>query len=499
MTGSSTDFRGVECFLCLVRRVAACWVLMCAILCGYPKGEPPEVRTVAKGTDVDDEKEVERVRDWVGRLAGFASALDDVDGETPSEFCENAGDAWQRTFMIDPPPKASPAMVIALEGMNALLQVLVAVMLDWADTPDERDRFTRESAQDRAEQALKVVAAQGHCWLVEGLPSAESVQQRISAVVTAVTEAETTVQNKNAELDQQDAEAAADQFGAILLHEDSRVPDTPIFTKVCSFTEEENRRYAGAYNRLRRMLDSELLQHIQFEGSRLLDELIGVLRELGSRQLSLTDNGAMDERKRKLRSALISFTAALQIHEYQTIRSARRTQGLDRVDVDTIKQVFADLKRKSFDYRWLEALRDALQHGDINAFNWSFKIAAGAEPEVIITMDRAFMLDEFMTDNRTKPWLKRRELEELDSDPNVLDMITAVQPLMGPLQDDLDKILYPNSTQDAATVRELIGRFEGRRGVYFLQTGPGFTRRRLAPSQSPLEPRVLEFAEAYQG
>ncbi|ANE81896.1 hypothetical protein A7U43_23840 [Mycobacterium adipatum] len=446
----------------------------------------------------DEQEEVERVRDWVGRLEGFASALDDIDGETPSEFCENACYAWQSAVMIDPPPRTSPAMAIALEGLNALLQVMVAVAMDWADTPDVRDRFTRDSAQDRSKDALDRVVAEGHRWLDEGLPPSDDVKQRISAVVAAVAEAKDTIESKNAELDTQDAEAEADQYGAILLYRDHRVSDAPIFTKVCSFTEEENTRYVKAYDRLRRMLDSELLQHIQYESDRLMAVLIGVLRELGSQQLSLTNYAAMDEWKRKLRSALISFTAALQIHEYQTIRSARRTLGLGREQVDAIKQLFADLKRESFDYRWLEALRDALQHGDINAFRWSFNVSMRSDPEVIITMDRAYMLDDFLTDNRTKPWLKRRELEELDSDPNVLDMIKAVQPLMGPLQERLDKVLYPNTAQDAATVRELIGRFEGRQGAYYLQTGPGFTRRRLAPPQMPLEPRVLGFADTYQ-
>ena len=60
------------------------------------------------------------------------------------------------------------------------------------------------------------------------------------------------------------------------------------------------------------------------------------------------------------------------------------------------------------------------------------------------------------------------------------------------------QILYPNVADDVATVREVIGRFEGRRGMYSLQTGPGFTRRQLAPSYSPLAPRVLAFADNYQ-
>ena len=66
------------------------------------------------------------------------------------------------------------------------------------------------------------------------------------------------------------------------------------------------------------------------------------------------------------------------------------------------------------------------------------------------------------------------------------------------MTEKLDKVLYPNTAEDAATVRELIRRFDGRQGAYYLQTGPGFTRRRLAPPQMRLEPRVLAFADSYQ-
>jgi hypothetical protein len=310
--------------------------------------------------------------------------------------------------------------------------------------------------------------------------------------------AKDTTESKNAELDAQDAEAEVDQYGAILQYSDPDAVDGPIFTKVCSFTEEENTRYVKAYDRIRRMLDSDLLRHVSYESDRLFELLRGFRDEMDSQHVSLTNSAAMSEWKRKLRSALISFTAALQIHEYQTIRSARRTLGLERSQVEQIKQLFADLKRESFDYRWLEALRDALQHGDINAFKWDFSVSMRAAPQVTITMDRAFLLDDFLTDNRTKPWLKRRELEELGSDPNVLDMIKAVQPLIEQLQEKLDTVLYPHVAEDAATVRELIGRYEGRRGAYYLQTGPGFTRRLMAPPMTDLEPRVLHFAQFAQ-
>jgi hypothetical protein len=446
----------------------------------------------------DGEQEgVERVRDWVGRLEAFTSALDDIEGEDATDFCDNVCDAWQHIVMEDMPPKTSPAILVSWETLNALAQVGKTVVMDWADTRDVRDRFTRESAQQLAKDALDGVLRETQGWTTEDVPSAEQIQQRLSAVGQNIKEALDIVGKRNAEMDAEDAEATADQYGAILLHRDPSLSDAPIFEKVCSFTEVENTRYVEAHDRLRRMIDSELLQHISDESDRLCDVLIGVLRELQSQQVSLADQDAMDERRRRIRSALISFTAALQIHEYQTIRSARRTLGLDRSQVDAVKALFDDLKETSFEYRWLEALRDALQHGDINAFKWSFNVSVRADPEVKINLDRAFML-EFMNDNRNKPWLKRRELEELDSDPSVLYMIKAIQPLMGALQEKLDKVLYPNVAQDAATVRELIGRFNCRQGMYFLQTGPGFTRRQLAPSQTPLAPRVLHFADTYE-
>lgn len=92
------------------------------------------------------------------------------------------------------------------------------------------------------------------------------------------------------------------------------------------------------------------------------------------------------------------------------------------------------------------------------------------------------------------------ELEAMTADPSVLDMIKDLQPVFGPLQDEIDAIMFPATevAEDAATVRELIRRFNRRRGLYALQTGPGFTRRFRTPSFSQLEPRVLAFADQHE-
>ncbi|BBX97803.1 hypothetical protein [Mycobacterium lacus] len=56
-----------------------------------------------------------------------------------------------------------------------------------------------------------------------------------------------------------------------------------------------------------------------------------------------------------------------------------------------IKALFDDLKHTLFEYRWLEALRDALQHSDIGVFESSFNVSVSADPDVKIDVDRAFM------------------------------------------------------------------------------------------------------------
>ncbi len=345
---------------------------------------------------------IDLVRDWIGRLEAFADALDDVEGDDATDFCDSALDAW-KSIGLPGIKHASPDALVIFEALNALASVGTAAAMDWADTPDVRDRYTRESAQQLVADALDDVVNECKLWLSHGLPPSDEIQQRFSTVAEELHRSMEVLESKNSELEAQDAEADMDRYGAIVIHRDRTRSDAPICEKVCSFTDEENARYVDAYSRIRRMLGSDLLRHIEYERDRIFDAVYGVRAELDSQRASPTGSAAMEEWTRRLRSALISYTAALQIHEYQTVRAARRTLRLDRTQVNAIKHVFEDFKRNSFEYRWLEALRDALQHGDIGACDFTFNVSRRAESEVTITMDRAFMLEDRMADNRTKP------------------------------------------------------------------------------------------------
>lgn len=446
----------------------------------------------------DEQEEVAQVRDWLGRLEGFASALDDIDGESATDFANNALETLQAVVMPHVVPGQTPAMLLALEAICGVARATTDVIIDSADTPDVRDRYTRETAQSHVKTALDEVLSTTKPWLLAGLPAVDEVRQRIASAAKQVHEAMELLGKRNAEHDRQDAEAEADPYGAILIHLDPSRSDAPIFEKVCSLTEEDDKRYRAAYDRLRKMLDSELLGHISDESDRFLAQLMSILEDLRDNEISLFDEDALDERRRQVRSALISFTSALQSHEDQTIRAVRDTFGRRTPQEQAVLALFNELKADSFEYRWMLEMRDALLHGDINAFKYDFAARLHCENAVNVYMDRRYMFS-FTKEARNKPWLKRSELQDRDSDPSVLDMIKAVQPLMGPLQEELDRLLYPGAGEDAAIVRELLARYPNKQGQRALQNGPGFTRRNMCPPLSLLAPRVLAFAVSFQG
>ena len=165
----------------------------------------------------DEQEEVERVREWIGRLEAFAHALDDIEGDSATDFANNVLEALNGAVLPHLAAARTPSMLLALEAVSAATRATTAVVVDWADTPDVRDRYTRETAQRLLKDALDGVLAASKRWLSEGLPSSDEVLKRITSAATDMQEAQELLGKRNAEHDAQDAEAAADPYGAILV------------------------------------------------------------------------------------------------------------------------------------------------------------------------------------------------------------------------------------------------------------------------------------------
>lgn len=446
----------------------------------------------------DGNSDAELLRLWLDRLGEFIASLDDIEcDDDPLDFCENAMTVYQSGVSPDTaPPPESPAMLIIVETFRSLAQVMHSATEDHYDTPDVRDRMTRADVQQSVRNSLEGVRRDGEGWLSEVMPTGLQVKQRLVVSKASFQASLDAMATRKAEMDAEDAEAEADPYGAMLLHSDPSRSDAPIFEKVCSFTEAENKRYVDAHRALEKMLEGDLYLHVSDECGRLCDVVTGMILDLQNHRLSLTNPGAVDERRRQLRSALISFTDALQIHEEQTIKRAKDTFGRFASETRLIRKSFNDLKKTSVDYRWLRVQGDVLQHVSINAFKYSVEARLHGPSEVIVSVDREALL-EYTKRSWNQSWLNRRELQDMESDPSVLDMIKAIQPLMNAMHAELTKVLHPNVAHDVEVVKELIGRFEGRQGMYAMSTGPGFTRQGRTLRFSPLSTDVLAFADNY--
>lgn len=455
------------------------------------------VKLDGRDTKLDDNDEATQLVGWVALAESFLADLDRLPGDDPMSFCESATDAWQEQLPKGPRPSPNgPAALLIIDICVDLLQVASDAARDFVDTPDVRDRMTVETARERAREALTATVEEASGWLAGKPPETPEIERRKSVATSRLEDMQAEAEAQMTKDDADDARAAADPFGAILGYNSSNVDAAIIFTKVCSFTEREDVRYREAHERLRKMVDSELLRHVSDESDRFLDVVMAVLTDIVERRLSLSDQDAFDERRRQIRSALISFSSAIHSHREQSIRAARDKFGRNSAELLRVKGLFDELLESSFEYGWLNKMRDALLHGDINAFKMRLQASLDRENKADVLMDREYML-QFTKEAREK-WLKRKELEDLEADPSVFDMIKTVQPLLVELQDRVDAIQYPDVAADTEIIRELIGRFNGRRGLYALQSGPGFTRRLKVPPYNLLAPRVLMYAQGYE-
>ncbi len=426
---------------------------------------------------------------WVAWLDDYISALPALPGEKAIDFCEAAGDLWKKALKGQPPAPNSAAALVLLGVARNFAQVSMAAALD--------ERVTREAAQASLLGALEGVRNDAQSWLDCGPPSGEAIAGRVEAVKATFKQAEDAAANRIAEDDADDEYARAHPYGAILGYQDPAVEADIIFTQVCEFTEDEHNRYAEAYDRLKRLLDQDLFSYVSDMSDSFIDVVCNVLREIQDQTFSLSNMEEPHKRIRRIRSALIAFTSALHSHQDQTLYQVKQKFGDGSDEHLAVKQLFNDLYSDCFAYRWLIELRHVMLHVNMDAFTVAMTARMHGDATIELGMSRYWMSK---SSGVMKKAYKRTELEAMTTDPSVLDMIRDLQPVFGPLQDKIDAVMFPAAevAEDAATVRELIGRFNGRRGLYALQTGPGFTRRLRTPSFSQLDPRVLAFADQHE-
>ncbi|KAA0107582.1 hypothetical protein CIW47_18360 [Mycolicibacterium sp. P1-5] len=342
---------------------------------------------------------------------------------------------------------------------------MTSATLDYYRTADVRDRMTLTAMHASLKHCLGALRRECGSWLEVGAPPTDEVNARRTELVNSL-----------------QASGARPTV------------DTGImFDKVCALTDTENKRYREAYGRLRAMVNRDLLQHISVEIDTLADVVAGIMLDLQSTHGSTFDGGITEERRRKIGAALTSVTGALHDHREHSVENAAKAFGHNSTQAEAVSALFDDLKRSSFDYRWLSELHHWLQHNDGAALRYQFTARRLGEPHVDVHLDRQHMA--LRADQPNSKWLAPNELAVMTRDPSVLDMINAIQPKMNALQAQIDTIMYPTVADDVAAVKDLIGRFGGQKGLDALKSAPGSIQEPWSPPH--LSPRVLSFVRAF--
>src|SRR4051812_5732161 len=200
---------------------------------------------------------------WTDRLDAFKATLDAIDADDPFDYCAEAWEIWQGAAAADPPPATDPAVLVVLGALQALAHSMTSATLDYYRTADVRDRMTISAVHTSLKHCLGTLRRECGRWLDEGAPPADEISTPSIALV-----------------------ASLQASGA------GPTVDTGImFDKVCALTNTENKRYREAYDRLRTMVNRELLQHITVETDILSDVVAGIVLDLQSSHGSTFDEG----------------------------------------------------------------------------------------------------------------------------------------------------------------------------------------------------------------
>lgn len=219
------------------------------------------------------------------------------------------------------------------------------------------------------------------------------------------------------------------------------------------------------------------------------------LRDVRDGRLRWNDPDAVDDFCRRIRSGVVTVSSAFHVHQTQTYWLIQdKFGGQKTAEYEAAQKLFHDLYNCCSGYQWLLQLRHTMLHISIEAAAVSVHATMDEEPSLEVNMDREWMKKSSGVMDKK---YNREPLLAMTSDPSVITMAQEAMPALAAIQDQLDDILYPETSEDAAIVRELIGRFEGREGMYAFQLGPGFTKAVRVPPYRLLSPKVLAFAEQH--
>lgn len=424
---------------------------------------------------------MQQLQRWRDRVAEQVDSLDTVNAPSASEYVGSLIDALVESIRSDPPKKGSPANPLVLDILCALLQISIQCAED--------DEVSIDTVRTATAERMSESVREAETWLRTGPVPAEEAENRVERIRSNIEAIKKLLSEKI------EAENLLPRHGAMLGYPGENVGSKVIWTQLCTFEDEEHQRYSTAYERLKRRVDRDLLMYVFDELDVFMRIVIDALTDVKEGRFKWGNPDAVDEFVRRIRSGAVTLTSAFHVHQTQTYWLIQDKFGKDSGQYERATKVFHELYDSCFGYKWLLQLRHVMLHISIEAAAVTVKASVHHDPIIEVNMDREWMKESSGVMGKR---YNREPLLAMTSNPSIINMAKEAMPALAEIQEQLDDILYPETADDAAVVRELTGRFDGRSGLYALQTGRGFTRRVPIPPHRLLSAKVLAYAEQYQ-
>jgi hypothetical protein len=265
-----------------------------------------------------------------------------------------------------------------------------------------------------------------------------------------------------------------DRPGAILIKDDPTGQTAVQFEWVADLSKSDYERFSKALNALADIHGSNLFAYVRHAGLALMREVGEAYKAAYENRISHLQTDDIEEWCIRVRTAVLGMCSAIHHHQEQSYIEVRRRfpdpppdegeeEGISP-ERAAMKTAFATLYDNCFGYRFLYRLRHAMIHYTMSA------CGVGAESQRYegknyhffeLTLDRSIMLEQRSFLNATL----RRELEELDEDPDIVEMMTEAFRELVKTNRRVVEILHPDIAEICATVVEFDNLLGGQDGV----------------------------------
>lgn len=192
-----------------------------------------------------------------------------------------------------------------------------------------------------------------------------------------------------------------------------------------------------------------------------------------------------------LRAGALSLCSSVAYHQEQLLQRTSAAHGKSGDSHAQVKGIFNRIYDDHPSYRFMCRLRNVMVHDSMEAVSVSAKrtlVGGQVQTKVDVTIDRAFIALSDMTEQ------VKAEIVGLKENPSVLALADAVAGPLATANNQVEAVLYADTSAAYQAVVEFDDLFGGKPGLRAMAVDPDGAPRPHIPRYTPWSQQVIDFA-----